>query len=364
MLDVRRDGGCVNRADFIPDTVWVRRADGWMVPLHRADDPEAWLDLVNSDDSIVTQADDGERDDGRGVFPTSSSTAPSIMKRMLDLLDVHAGMDVLEIGAGTGCNAALLAERAAPGRVTTIEVDPAIAEHARRALRATGHTTVTVVTGDGTLGHPDHAPYDRVIATAGAVEVPYTWVEQTRPTGTIALPLDGSFERQAFLRLTVFDDGTARGRFHGAAGFMRLRSQRNGRALWWDDADGIQVTTTRLYPREPFTEFEAGFVLGLRCPGWVRGRRVEKDGTEVLRLSHSASGSWASFTSGSSGAEEHEVCQYGPRRLWDELEAAYRWWTGAGRPHHTRFGMTVTPDGQAFWLDTPDQVVSPPMTSE
>jgi hypothetical protein len=54
------------------------------------------------------------------------------------------------------------------------------------------------------------------------------------------------------------------------------------------------------------------------------------------------------------------VRHVGPRRLWDELEAAYRWWTDAGRPEHTRFGVTVSRDGQTFWLDSPDQIVDVP----
>jgi hypothetical protein len=121
----------------------------------------------------------------------------------------------------------------------------------------------------------------------------------------------------------------------------------------WDDP---RITTTRLLPSEPFTEFEAGFAFGARLPGWVRGYRKEDDGSTVLRVSHLASGSWASLITGTDG--EHEVCQYGPRRLWGELEGAYQWWTDTGRPDHTRFGLTVTHDGQMFWLDTPDQVTS------
>ncbi|WP_241255863.1 rRNA adenine N-6-methyltransferase family protein [Candidatus Protofrankia californiensis] len=356
MLDMQRDGKRMKREDFIPDVIWIRREDGWMIPLDRADNPDAWLKLVNSDDSIVTQADDGTDEyNGKGIIPTSSSSAPRVMSRMLDLLDVREGMDVLEIGAGTGYNAAVLAERAAPGRVTTVEVDPVIAEHARQALRRTGHP-VTVVTGDGVLGYPDGAPYDRMMATASALQIPYAWVEQTRPGGRIVLPLvSGFFECQAFLCLTVDGDGTAQGRFHDVAGFMRLRNQRDDAALWGDNEDDARITTTRLYPRAPFTEFEAGFALGLMLPGWVAGQREACDGTEILRVSHFASGSWASF---SSGTDEHEVRQYGPRRLWDELEAAYDRWLRAGRPDHTRFGATITPEGQSFWLDVPEQVVS------
>jgi hypothetical protein len=72
-------------------------------------------------------------------------------------------------------------------------------------------------------------------------------------------------------------------------------------------------------------------------------------------LSHAGSRSWASLTA---GPGEHEVAQYGPRRLWGELEAAFDWWVRAGRPDSTRFGLTVTPEGQSYWLDTPDQLIA------
>jgi protein-L-isoaspartate O-methyltransferase len=327
-----------------------------MVPLSRADDPETWLALVNSGDAIAIQVDDGtDTYGGRGIIPTSSSTAPWLMDKMFDLLDIQEGLNLLEIGTGTGYNAALLAEKVAPGHVTTIEVGPGIAKHARTAMAKTG-LPVTVVTGDGTLGSPEWAPYDRVIVTAGVYEVPYAWVAQTRLGGKIVLPLAGSFQSGTLACLTVYEDGIARGRFHGDAAFMYLRNQRRDEALWENNEDNVQITTTRLHPREPFTEFEAGFAIGTRILGCVTGRREEADGTAILRLSHFDSGSWASFIP---GTDEHEVWQYGPRRLWDELEAAYQWWTKAGRPDHTRFGLTVTPEGQMFWLDTPDQVVSP-----
>ncbi len=326
-----------------------------MRPLDRRDDPDQWRALVDGDDSVVTQADDGTDRFGvdKGVCPTSSSSAPRVMERMLELLDVDAGMDVLEIGAGTGYNAALLDDRVAPGRVTTIEVDPAIADHGRRALARAGRA-VTVVTGDGALGHPDNAPYDRVIATASAVTVPYAWVAQSRPGGVIVVPVAGSFDRQAFARLVIGNDGTAHGHFHGGASFMRLREQRDDPAIWWQDTSDLQVSSTAIFPREPFEQYEAGFVLGLLCPRWVHCRRVQDDGVETFRLSHAPSGSWASIALDCSGFD-HEIIQHGSRQLWDELETAYRWWLDAGRPGHTRIGISVTPKGQSFWLDTPNQ---------
>jgi hypothetical protein len=134
---------------------------------------------------------------------------------------------------------------------------------------------------------------------------------------------------------------------------MLLRNQRDGRGLWWTHDDNREVGTTRIYPREVFETYEAGFALGLACPGVMYGRRRRDDGRFIM-LSHAESGSWASFAvDDKDGDEGHEVLQCGPRRLWDELEAAYLWWVDAGRPDHTRFGVTVDPTGQVFWLDSP-----------
>jgi hypothetical protein len=202
------------------------------------------------------------------------------------------------------------------------------------------------------------------MCTASALCVPYAWVEQTRSGGLIVLPLAGSFSRQAFARLTVTDDGQARGRFHGGASFMRLRTQRDDKPLWkvvtpeiataFDtDPEDVSITTTTALHTEPFTDRHAAFALGLLLPGWTEGRRP-RDG--IVLLSHAASGSWASIVPGD---DKHKVYHQGPRRLWEDLDAAYRWWLAAGRPDHTRFGLTVGPTGQNFWLDSPDNTLAP-----
>lgn len=175
----------VPREAFVPDVIWVRQDDGLAVPLRRADDPDRWLKLVRSDDSVITQVDDGATE--RGIWPTSSASAPHIVATMLEALDVQPGMKVLGIGTGTGYNAALLAELAGPQNVTSVEIDPVLAEQARTALARAG-CHVQVVTGDGTHGHAANAPYDRVIATAAACRLPYAWVRQTRPGGRILAP--------------------------------------------------------------------------------------------------------------------------------------------------------------------------------
>jgi protein-L-isoaspartate O-methyltransferase len=90
-------------------------------------------------------------------------------------------MRVLEIGTGTGYNAALLAHRLSAENIVSVEVDPAVAEHARRVLAAAGFGALTVVSADGAEGYLPRAPYDRVSSTVATAEVPYAWVAQTCP---------------------------------------------------------------------------------------------------------------------------------------------------------------------------------------
>ncbi|QXJ21554.1 methyltransferase domain-containing protein [Actinomadura graeca] len=345
----------MNRRQFIPDTVWVRSADGWMIPLHREDDPEGWARLCDSDDPIVTQVDDGAAE--MGAQPTSSSSAPSIMRHMIDALDLEPGMRVLEIGTGTGYNAAMLARITGARNVTTIEVDPEIADHAGRALEKAGFP-VTVITGDGALGSPENALYDRVIVTASVRDVPYAWVAQSVTHARILMPWGSDlYSGGVLLPLTVLADGTATGRFTRPVSFMRLREQRPRHVPWLDDerdGDYTQSTASE-FPHEVFTPgSDARFAVGAALPGVTDGRTRNRDGGETYRLSHHLTGSWAAFTP-SSG--EHVVRQHGPRRLWDELQQAHAWWLYAGKPKPTRFGLTVTPETQTIWLNSPDTPV-------
>jgi protein-L-isoaspartate(D-aspartate) O-methyltransferase len=105
-----------------------------------------------SSEAIVTHRDA----DGIAI---SSASAPGAVAGMLDQLDVRPGNRVLEIGAGTGYNAALLAHLTGPGgTVTTVEIDEDVAEGARRGLAAAGHPDVSVICGDGEFGYPGQAP--------------------------------------------------------------------------------------------------------------------------------------------------------------------------------------------------------------
>lgn len=140
------------------------------------------LERVYQDEAIVTSHDE------RGI-PTSSSSQPSMMASMLEQLDLRPGQRVLEVGAGTGYNAALLAKIVgARGRVISVELDPATARRARRGL-ASVKSPAKLVRGDGREGWPRAGPYDRIIVTASTPTVPRAWHEQLSEGGLLELPL-------------------------------------------------------------------------------------------------------------------------------------------------------------------------------
>jgi protein-L-isoaspartate(D-aspartate) O-methyltransferase len=351
----------VPRHEFLPDTVWVDH-DGpgpGLRPLHRAEDPDRWLELAYSDDAVITQVDDGHPS-GPGLagrMPTSSASSPLIVAVMLAALDAQPGHRVCEIGTGTGYHAALLAHRLGGERVTTIEIDPAVAAHARGALAATGYGRVCVVTGDGARGYPPHAPYQRMVATAAVHRIPYPWVVQTCPGGRILLPWATSYT-EALVGLTVDEHGSATGTIIGESAFMCLREQREWRgsvaAVVGGDEDRVETGSTTLHPYWVSGDPGARFAIAQRVPEcqWRYWPYDDNDGTGVLWLLDFRSGSWAKLTHTTPDASDDDfrVRQHGPRRLWDEVEAAHHWWVAHGRPDVERWRFTVTPEDQQIEL--------------
>jgi protein-L-isoaspartate(D-aspartate) O-methyltransferase len=153
---------------------------------------EEYLEAVYQNDSLVTKINE------KG-HPISSSSLPSVMAIMLESLDVHPGHRVLEIGTGTGYNAALLCELTGdPKLVTSIEYDSELAHQANSRI---AHVCpgVSILVRDGIHGDETHAPYDRIIATASAPIVPASWLAQLAPGGRIVMDLQGSLQASGFL---------------------------------------------------------------------------------------------------------------------------------------------------------------------
>ena len=149
---------------------------------------------IYSDQALVTAV--------QHSMPTSSMSQPSLVSRMLELLTLHSGMNTLEIGTGTGYNAALLVEVLGPnGNICTVDLQDDVARRARGHLEDEGYTDVRVFCRDGYLGVPEAAPFDRIVATVGCSDLSPHWLAQLSPEGFMLVPLRHGFEH-SLVRVT------------------------------------------------------------------------------------------------------------------------------------------------------------------
>ncbi|MFI9239128.1 methyltransferase domain-containing protein [Streptomyces sp. NPDC053079] len=359
---VARAFDAVHREAFVPDRVWWPESgeDGMFPVLDRTAEPEAWLAAVyDPHRPLITQVEDRltpAAGPARGRF-SSSVSAPDVVCDMLGHLQLEEGHTVLEIGTGSGYNAALLCERVGPSDVTTVEIDRQLAHRAEEALRSAGYRP-DVRCADGERPSGGSHPYDRVIATASTWRIPYPWVEQVKAGGAILAPRACATGADGLLFLRADGDGGAAGRFLGTVSFMRLRGRfadgstvATVRDSTWDAAETV---TRETGPEDLADDADALFALAMRCPDL----RVSRNDIGTWWLSSADATSWAAARPGPDGT--YRVKRWGPRDLFTELLGAARWWRDAGRPGITRFGVTVTADGETVWLDAPGCRISPP----
>lgn len=158
---------------------------------------------------------------GKSGEVLSASSAPFIMAIMLEQLNLKPGHKVLEIGAGTGYNAALMAHIVGKtGQVVTVDIDQDLVDAGREHLVAAGFDRVQVVCADGGYGYADAAPYDRIILTVGAWDITPSWWEQMKPDGRLVLPL--AIAGQKSIAFEQKDDHLSSLSVRDC-GFMRLR---------------------------------------------------------------------------------------------------------------------------------------------
>ncbi|WP_249227338.1 methyltransferase domain-containing protein [Kutzneria sp. CA-103260] len=338
----------VPRHVFLP---WLfEQLDNGSWKLITDSDPE-WLRSVYRNRVAVTQLDGDESRRESALAgpvhgtPTCSSSEPAIMAIMLAALDVCTGNSVLEIGAGTGYNAALMCHRLGEHRVTTVDVDPANAARAAEHLAACGFHP-TCIAADGARGYPVNAPYDRVLGTCSVSTIPLAWLEQTAPGGHIVTTLNRQLGA-GLVKLTPDGERRATGRVLAEDGrFMPLRAHRGPKAS--DLVDRLRGAQARQRPTDlsatrllrPAERFE--FFAGLSLPHVMAWSGAHGE----TWLAH-PDGSWARYS-------HHSVRQGGPRQLWSIAEGAHEEWLALERPPRERFGLTVSPAGQEFWLDRPD----------
>ncbi|MFJ1708527.1 protein-L-isoaspartate(D-aspartate) O-methyltransferase [Kitasatospora sp. NPDC088346] len=360
----------VPRHLFLPPVYW-EFTDAGTVERDRAQDPAAWMAGAYRDTPAVTQWDDGDDTAGMRDF-TSSLSMPTMVASMLRDLDVHDGHLVHEIGTGPGYNAALLAHRLGPDRVMSVEIDKTVADTARANLTTAGLPGVRVVTGDGadpTTGHEDGGGgrADRLIATCSSLvtDLPTGWLDLTRPGGLLVAPVTTLFGGGAIARLRTADHGnSATGHFTGPCDFMRMRQQRYQAPpvdayLPGEWPGNATASVTDLDPETIGSSWLAQLAIGTRLPD-LYYRRALYQNTVTWWFFDTAVTSWATVDS-TPNADEYDVRQSGPRRLWDEIHTAFTTWQQAGSPGWQRFGLTLTRTGErTMWLDQPDNQWSPP----
>jgi protein-L-isoaspartate(D-aspartate) O-methyltransferase len=143
---------------------------------------------------------------------------------MNEALELRIGNRVLEVGAGSGYHAATVAEQIGPqGHVYTIELVPELVKLARSNLEEAGYSDrVTLVQGDGSLGYPDRAPYNRIVVTAAAPKIPRPLVAQLRPGGILIIPVGGRLFPQELVKVRKDEKGRIERTSLGGVAFVPL----------------------------------------------------------------------------------------------------------------------------------------------
>ncbi|MFF7730827.1 protein-L-isoaspartate O-methyltransferase [Streptomyces sp. NPDC008001] len=341
----------VPRHLFLPSRLWLRDGEGGYRPCDRSTDPNEWLTAAYTDTPLVTQFTDG--------LPSSSASMPSMVLRTLLLAGIGEAADevrprrVLELGTGTGFNAALLCALLGDGAVSTVELDPLLAAQAARNLQTAGFAPVASC-GDAAAGWQPRAPYERVIATFSVDRIPPAWVQQTVVGGRIVTPWTSSWCRYGTLALTAGPDGTAHGRFHAFASFMPMR--RSGQ----DTAGPAAVSVRRkgVTSLSPWLvaggDLDAEFHLGLAVPGASFAWDTSGEHAPArLHIADDEGPSWAAVDYDGHSADRFTVIQAGPRLLWDEITAGYTHWETLGRPRIGQYRLSVDTAGEhTVWVET------------
>lgn len=219
-------------------------------------DPET-LDLLYD----IDRAHGVHRAGVNGERVISTASAPTVLAAQSEMLWLHSGMSVLEIGTGIGYFAALLAELVGPdGRVISVELDADVAALARERLGQAGYPAVQVITGDGHEGAAEQAPFDRIVCSVGCTDVSGAWLDQLTPGGFALVPL-----LHGVVHPMLRVDGQGWGEVVMRSGYIRIQGAQENPELW------------------PHARGELDFEDSEVLPGWLVDAVKVEPGTEGIR---------------------------------------------------------------------------------
>ena len=323
----------------------LQREDGsWRAV--EATDPTYWPG-VYANQTLITALIEVRTAAGRQYVPASSSTEPSLMVGMLELLDLREEHRVLEIGTGTGYNCALLSHRLGDRQVYSLDLRPELVELARKRLAAAGYRP-TLAARDGAIGFAEHAPYDRIVATCAVPAIPPAWLDQLTPGGLLIADIQGSLYAGNLVLLRGAGGGRATGTFcPGWAGFMPMRHTLAAPDLAPPPrvAEDPAVRPTELGP-DLLADPLGMFLAQLHLPAGTVQRMVPRPGEGLVRQLTAPDGSWCELPE--NGAVVGEA---GPVRLWERVEAGVAWWRRAGQPDWPRFAYHAEGASQRIVYD-------------
>ena len=212
---------------------------GWEQLHHDPENPDQQLlRLIYSDQALVTLLNE------KGM-PISSTSQPALVAHMLELLELHPGARVLEIGTGTGYNAALLSEIVGEqGVVTTLDIREELINQAQQIFSSLGYRNIQALCRDGFYGASEYGPYDRIVATVGCTDISPHWLEQLAPEGFMLIPLQhGGLSSHPLVRIWL-EKGQIIGRVMGWSGFMPIQGELAWAGKFWAESPW----TTRVPP--------------------------------------------------------------------------------------------------------------------
>lgn len=323
--------------------------------------PDEPLERAYADDAVPVKRDS----DGMVL---ASASQPSMIVLMLQQLQLRPGDNVLEIGAGTGYNAAIMQHIIGrDGTVTSVEIDPQVARQAQVNLQHVGMGEVNVVEADGAMGYAVRAQYDRIIATVAVWDIPSAWINQLKPRGILVAPIGGAAQYSAAFRFeadgSLYSDNNIPCRFIALRGvaagptvYQRLSTA--GMVLVSDDIGQLDPVATHLLLSDDAeqnylglaltpSEYWQGFLpfLELHVPddyilaGYLVADNQQAYGLEGSGFALVAPGS-ACFAPFQAHGEIH--C-FGGADAFMALRGVLSDWEAAGRPGSDRLRMRLLP---------------------